>query len=154
MSSIWWVANGGDRDGRCTCVCVRQTMKNEQAICLINFLNITIALVSTASRDPAFAGRSEAGNVFEFELDLMSWAIRRHRVERSRRAAGNLWSALEFLLIDVAPKKQDTPSERTILISASRWWLLTCGVSRLTLITGGKRGSVAWGCWTWNEASD
>lgn len=107
MSSI-----GGWRTGETemggVCVCVRQTMKNEQAICLINFLNITIALVSTASRDPAFAGRSEAGNVFEFELDLMSWAIRRRRVERSRRAAGNLWSALEFLLIDVAPKKQDS----------------------------------------------
>lgn len=147
MSSI-----GGRRAGWVVCVWDKQ-WRNEQAICLINFLNITIALVSTASRVPAFAGQSEAGNVFEFELDLTSWAIRRRRVERSRRAAGNLWSALEFLLIDVAPKNK-TPSERTILISASRWRLLTCGVSRFTLITGGKRGSVASGCWTWNEASD
>lgn len=47
-------------------------MNETETFCLINFLNITKALVSTESRAAAVSDPYEFGNVFEFELQLMS----------------------------------------------------------------------------------
>lgn len=129
----------------------RMRMK-QKTFCLINFLNITIALVSTESRAWA-VDRYEFGNVFEFEWRLMSranwWSV-----DKRRRAACNPLSALEFLLIDVAPKRSGGRYETVthFYLWTQRAKKFTCGASRLTLIAGGKRGSV--GCWTCRWTND
>lgn len=89
--------------------------EKQKTFCLINFLNITIALESTESQVPAVqcGGQYEFGNVFEFELHWMSWASS-WSVDKLRREACNPLSALEFLLIDVAPKRDTKVHKATL----------------------------------------
>ena len=47
----------------------------------------------------------ESGNVFEFELHLMSWA-QSESADKPRKVACNLLSALGFLSIDVVAKNK------------------------------------------------
>lgn len=102
----------------------REWVNETETFCLINFLNITKALGSTESRALAVADLYVFGNVFEFELQLMSRPAGWWPADRRHTLACNPLSVLVFPLIDVAPKTEERRQVevgRSLIVRLINW---------------------------------